>query len=79
MNKNEQLAILDSVFQQMKSMSEEQLFDYMKQNSQTFNNMISEIQNRIDVSQKNIRFDIDSSKPFISAGDIWTTEYQTVA
>lgn len=62
MNRNESLAILDSVCKQMEAMSESQLFDYMMENSQTFRNHIDELQNMIEIS-----LDLSTLKQELSA------------
>jgi len=81
MNKNEQLAILDSIFQQMESMSEDQFFNYMMDNSLTFRNYITELRNMDNIPQRNIRFINNVSKAFVSIGksDIWINNNQIVA
>lgn len=65
MNKTESLAILNSVYKQMESMTESQLFDYMMNNSPTFRNHIDELQNTIEIS-----LDLDDcSKDIISSAE----------
>lgn len=61
MNKKESLAILSSVCQQMESMSESQLFDYMMENSSTFKTHIDELQDMIEIS-----LDLDNLKQELS-------------
>ena len=50
MTKQESLAILESVYKQMSSMSDDELFDYLANNSNTFNQVIESIQT-LDVSE----------------------------
>lgn len=73
MNKNDSLAILDSVCRQMESMSEEQLFDYMMCNSETFRNHIEQLKGTVEIS-----LDLDDRKKlFLSDAETkdFTSEY----
>ena len=60
MNKNESLAILDSVCKQMESMSEERLFDYMMSNSETFRKCIEQLKDTVEIS-----LDLDDRKKLL--------------
>lgn len=60
MNKNESLAILDSVCKQMESMSEERLFDYMMSNSETFRKRIEQLKDTVEIS-----LDLDDRKKLL--------------
>ena len=60
MNKNESLAILDSVCKQMESMSEERLFDDMMSNSETFRKCIEQLKDTVEIS-----LDLDDRKKLL--------------
>lgn len=73
MDKNESLAILDSVCRQMESMSEEQLFDYMMDNSETFRKHIKQLKDTVEIS-----LDLDDRKKLLLSGTEvkdFTSEY----
>lgn len=73
MDKNESLAILDSVCKQMESMSEEQLFDYMMSNSETFRKHIEQLKNTVELS-----LDLDDRKKLLlseAKAKDFTSEY----
>lgn len=73
MNKDESLAILDSVCQKMESMTESQLFDYMMEKSETFRKYIDTLQSTIEIS-----LDLDNLKQgfsFWQSGEVFSSDY----